>query len=65
MNPRTVLTLADGRNIDLLNPQASDFVTLDWAAEHLATENRYNGATPGICYSVAQPAGPSSQPEIS
>jgi 5'-deoxynucleotidase YfbR-like HD superfamily hydrolase len=54
VNPRTVLTLADGRNIDLLNPNAADFRDLDWAAEHLAKENRYNGATPGICYSVAQ-----------
>lgn len=54
MNPRTVLTLADGRNVDLLNPLPSDFQPLDWAAEHLAKENRYNGATPGECYSVAQ-----------
>jgi hypothetical protein len=54
VNPRTVLTLADGHNIDLLNPTADDFISLDWAAEHLAKENRYNGATPGVCYSVAQ-----------
>ncbi|MES2671585.1 MAG: hypothetical protein V4673_14370 [Pseudomonadota bacterium] len=54
MNPRTVLTLADGRNVDLLHPKPSDFQPLDWAAEHLAKENRYNGATPGVCYSVAQ-----------
>lgn len=54
MNPRTVLTLADGRSIDLLAPEPSDFQPLDWAAEHLAKENRYSGATPGICYSVAQ-----------
>lgn len=54
MNPRTVLTLADGRNIDLLNPQASDYGNFAWAAEHLAKENRYNGATPGVVYSVAQ-----------
>jgi 5'-deoxynucleotidase YfbR-like HD superfamily hydrolase len=54
MNPRTVLTLANGRNIDLLNPQADDYRDLNWAAEHLAKENRYNGATPGVCYSVAQ-----------
>lgn len=53
MNPRTILTLADGRNIDLLNPQASDYMPLDWAAEHLAKEARYNGATPGVVYSVA------------
>ncbi len=54
MNPRTVLTLANGANIDLLNPQVSDFADLDWAAEHLAKENRFNGATPGVVYSVAQ-----------
>lgn len=54
MNPRTVLTLANGQNIDLLNPAASDFFDLSWAAEHLAKESRYNGATPGVCYSVAQ-----------
>lgn len=53
MSQRTILTLADGRNIDLLNPQPSDFLPLDWAAEHLAKENRYNGATPGVAYSVA------------
>lgn len=54
MNPRTVLTLANGRNIDLLNPRALDFADLGWAAEHLAKEPRYNGATPGLVYSVAQ-----------
>lgn len=54
MNPRTVLTLANGRNIDLLNPTAADYGDLAWAAEHLAKENRYNGATPGVVYSVAQ-----------
>lgn len=54
MNPRTVLTLANGRNIDLLNPKADDYRDLSWAAEHLAKEYRYNGATPGVCYSVAQ-----------
>lgn len=54
MNPRTILTLANGRNIDLLHPKVDDYRNLDWAAEHLAKENRYNGATPGLCYSVAQ-----------
>lgn len=54
MNPRTILTLANGRSIDLLNPKADDYRDLTWAAEHLAKENRYNGATPGLCYSVAQ-----------
>lgn len=54
MNARTILTLANGRNIDLLNPTAADFLDMNWAAEHLAKENRYNGATPGITYNVAQ-----------
>lgn len=54
MNPRTMLTLANGRNIDLLHPVAADYGDLSWAAEHLAKENRYNGATPGVVYSVAQ-----------
>jgi len=49
----TILTLANGRGIDLLGPKASD---IDFAvvAEHLAKENRYNGATPGQVYSVAE-----------
>lgn len=54
MNPRTVLTLADGRNLDLLHPTAEDYGDLLWSAEHLAKENRFNGATPGIVYPVAQ-----------
>lgn len=54
MNPRTILTLANGRSIDLLNPTAADYAGFDWPAEHLAKENRYNGATPNIVYSVAQ-----------
>lgn len=53
-NPRTILSLADLRSIDLVNPTAADYAPLSWAAEHLAKENRYNGATPGLCYSVAQ-----------
>lgn len=49
----TILTLSNGRGIDLLGPKASD---IDFAviAEHLAKENRYNGATPGRVYSVAE-----------
>lgn len=53
MNPRTTLTLSNGRGIDLLNPQACD-ISFEVIAEHLAKENRYNGATPGLVYSVAQ-----------
>jgi len=53
MTAETILTMADGRGIDLLNVTADDicFATL---AEHLAKEKRYNGATPGVEYSVAQ-----------
>lgn len=54
MNPRTVLTLADGRNLDLLHPTAAEYGDLLWSAEHLAKENRFNGATPGLVYPVAQ-----------
>lgn len=53
MTAATILTMANGKGIDLTNPQASD---IDFAviAEHLAKEKRYNGATPGIQYPVAQ-----------
>jgi hypothetical protein len=53
MSGATVLTLSNGRGIDLLAPKATD---IDFAvvAEHLAKENRYNGATPGVVYSVAE-----------
>lgn len=53
MTADKLLTLANGKNIDLNDPQASD---IDWTvvAEHLAKENRYNGATPGVAYSVAE-----------
>lgn len=49
----TILTLANGRGINLLGPKASD---IDFAviAEHLAKENRCNGATPGQVYSVGE-----------
>lgn len=49
----TILTLANGCGVDLLDPKASD---IDFAviAEQLAKENRYNGATPGQAYSVAE-----------
>ena len=53
MTAATILTMANGKGIDLTNPQACD---IDFAviAEHLAKEKRYNGATPGIQYPVAQ-----------
>ena len=53
-SPRTLLTLADGGVIDLLAPMPADYTPLAWAAEHLAKEARYNGATPCVVYSVAQ-----------
>lgn len=53
MTPATILTLANGKGIDLLSPKASDII---WGvvAEQLAKEARYNGATPNTFYSVAQ-----------
>lgn len=56
MSARTILTLANGRGLDLRNPTAADYADITWVAEHLAKEKRYNGATPGIEYSVAQHA---------
>lgn len=49
----SILTLSNGKHVDLLNPKGSD---IDFAsiAEHLAKENRYNGATPDTIYSVAE-----------
>lgn len=49
----TILTLANGKGLDLLDPKAAN---VDWPviAEQLAKENRFNGATPGAVYSVAQ-----------
>ena len=52
MSARTILTLANGKGADLLNlrPEDVDFAAF---AEHLAKEKRFNGATPGLEYSVA------------
>lgn len=55
MSAATILTLANGKGIDLLNPKPED-VDFDAYAEQLAKEARYNGATPGIFYSVAEHA---------
>lgn len=54
MSLRTILTLANGRGIDLKHPSPADYAGFGWVAEHLAKEKRYNGATPGVEYSVAQ-----------
>lgn len=53
MSARTILTLANGRGLDLLHPQPSD---ISWAVvgEHLAKEKRFNGATPEFEYSVGE-----------
>lgn len=53
MSADTILTMANGVGIDLLavKPSDIDFVVL---AEHVAKEKRFNGATPGVEYSVAQ-----------
>jgi 5'-deoxynucleotidase YfbR-like HD superfamily hydrolase len=49
----TSLTTASGRVVDLVNPTPADIDFGD-VCEHLAKENRYNGATPETCYSVAE-----------
>lgn len=56
MSPRSILTLANGRGMDLRFPTPTDYADWHWVAEHLAKEKRYNGATPNIEYSVAQHA---------
>jgi hypothetical protein len=48
-----MLTLANGHGIDLLDPQPAD-VDFSSYAEQLAKEARFNGATPGVAYSVAE-----------
>ena len=53
MNPRTTLTLCNGKGIDLLAPTVAD-IDFDVIAEHLAKDNRYCGATRGLTYSVAE-----------
>lgn len=53
MSAATILTLKNGKGVDLLNPQI-DISDFDSFAEHLAKEKRYNGATPGVEYSVAE-----------
>ncbi len=53
MTAATILTMSNGKGVDLLNVQASD-IDFSVIAEHLAKEKRFNGATPGMEYSVAQ-----------
>jgi len=53
MSARTILTLANRRGINLLEPKAAD-IDFTVIAEHLSKENRYNGATPNLAYSVAE-----------
>lgn len=50
----SLLAVASGRTIDLLQPRPDDYADFDWVAEHLAKEARYNGATLGVVYSVAE-----------
>lgn len=49
----TILTMSNGKGIDLLNPKVTDIDFLV-IAEHLAKDNRYCGATKGLVYSVAE-----------
>lgn len=53
MSAATILTLANGKGIDLLDPKPED-IDFNVIAEHLAKEKRFNGATPGAEYSVAE-----------
>lgn len=52
MSAATILTLSNGRGVDLLAIKPSD-IDFGSIAEHLAKEKRYNGATPGVEYAVA------------
>lgn len=53
MSAPTILTMSNGKGIDLLDPQPIDINFLV-IAEHLAKDNRYCGATKGLVYSVAE-----------
>lgn len=53
MTISTILTMSNGKGIDLLNPKVTDIDFLV-IAEHLAKDNRYCGATKGLVYSVAE-----------
>lgn len=53
MSQQTILTLSNGKNLDLLNPRPED-IDFNVIAEHLGKEARFNGATPDAQYSVAQ-----------
>lgn len=52
MSAETILTLSNGKGVDLLAVKASD-IDFRSIAEHLAKEKRFNGATPDAEYSVA------------
>ncbi len=60
MSAETILTLANGKGIDSLDPKASDYSGIDAVAEQPAKEKRYNSATPGPPYgpscAIAAPA---------
>jgi hypothetical protein len=53
MSASTILTMANGKGIDLLAVCAAD-IDFPTIAEHLGKEKRFNGATPDVEYSVAQ-----------
>ncbi len=50
---RTSLTMASGQLVNLLDPRPED-IDFHVMAEHLSKVIRYNGATPGQAYSVAE-----------
>jgi hypothetical protein len=53
MTPRTTLTTASGKLVDLAAPSGKD-IDFNDIAEHLSKVNRYCGATRGYAYSVAE-----------
>jgi len=55
MSARCILTMANGRGTNLRFPTPAD-VDIEVYAEHIAKEPRFNGATPGVIYNVADHA---------
>lgn len=53
MSSASTLTLANLKGVDLLDLRVED-VDFDVLSEHLGKEARFNGATPGTFFSVAQ-----------
>lgn len=54
MSAASMLRLTNSTDIDLRLPTAAAYRDFAWQAAHLAKIKRFNGATPGIEYSVAE-----------